>query len=411
MTLSQSNNVNSPVNSGRGSGSTTFDHHDPHLANTLHDTFADFRSRCPIAHSTAHGGFWLVTKQDDILAVAKDGATYSAAVQGLGAAALFPGSETTTAPLFEADPPVHSEWRKVLQPFFTPAAVQAHEPFITRLTEQVVDALVPRGQCEVGSDLAARIPTVVIAQVMGVAPDRHQELAELGHALVAPASEQQANDAAAGLVEFLRREIRDRHDRHDHATDPLTAVVHAVVDGQRATDDELLKHAFIMVSAGFLTTVDTISNALSQLAQDSETRRRVAEDRALVPMLIEEIVRHEPPIVATARTVLAPATLGGIDFQRGDRLMLAWASGCRDEQHVDAPARFDLDRPRQGRALGWGAGMHRCLGMRLARLQLRIVLNKILDAIPEFTLVPGTAPTRTTGVLRGVRHLHLTWPI
>jgi cytochrome P450 len=312
--------------------------------------------------------------------------------------------------LFETDLPAHAEWRKVLQPFFTPAAVHEHEPFITRLTKGIIDELAARGRCEVGSDLAARIPTVVIAEVMGIPRERHQELAALGHGLVAPASEQEAHDAVAGLVEFLRREIRERR-VHDHVADPLTAVVHAVVNGRRATDDELLKHAFVMVSAGFMTTVDTISNAVLQLARDPQTRRRVVEDRALVPELIEEIVRHEPPIVATARTVLAPTTLGGVDLRPGDRLMLAWASGCRDEQYVDDAAQFQLGRPHQGRDLGWGSGVHRCLGMRLARLQLHIVLNTFLDAIPEFTVVPGTTPTRTTGVLRGTRHLHLEWPV
>jgi cytochrome P450 len=251
---------------------------------------------------------------------------------------------------------------------------------------------------------------VVIAEVMGVPRARHQELARLGRGLVTPGSDQEAGDAVAGLVEFLRREIRDRRSRDDHGADPLTAVTHAVLDGRAAYDDELLKHAFIMVSAGFLTTVDTISNLLWQLASDPETRQRVAADRELVPGLVEEIVRYEPPIVATARTVLAPTSLGGVDLQIGDRLLLAWVSACRDEQYFDDPDQFQLERTR-GRDLGWGAGVHRCLGMHLARLQLRIVLNKILDVIPEFTLAPGTTPARTVGVLRGIRHLHLKWPI
>ncbi|MEU7480507.1 cytochrome P450 [Lentzea sp. NPDC042327] len=388
-----------------------FDHLDPRLADTLHGTFAGFRGRCPVAHSTAHGGFVLVTGQDDIAAVAKDGATYSAAVTGLGAAALFPGSGDVIAPLFETDPPTHTGWRRLLQPFFTPAAVEAHAPFIQSTTDEVLAELVPRGRCEAGAEIAARIPTVVVAEVMGVAKERHQELAALGRGLVAPDSPQQARDAVAGVVEFLRREIRERRDRVNHDADPLTAVVHAVVEGRAPSDDELLKHAFIMVSAGFMTTVDTLSNAVLQLARDPGLRTQVRRDHSLVADFIEEVVRHEPPIVATARTVLRAATLGGVDLQPGDRLLLAWASGCRDERHVDDPARFRLDRPRPGRSLGWGAGVHRCLGMRLARLQLRIVLSSLLDAIPDFTLDPGMPPTRTSGVLRGVRHLHLTWRV
>ncbi|SES30273.1 Cytochrome P450 [Lentzea xinjiangensis] len=411
MSLSHDNHADSTSWHDLGDEIAPFDHQDPQLADTLHERLADLRERCPVAHSTAHDGFWLLTRQDDVTAVAKDGATFSASVRGLGAAALFPGSENTVAPLFESDPPVHTRWRKVLQPFFTLSAVQAHEPFIRQLTDQVIGALAPRGQCDVVSDLAALIPTVVIGEVMGVPRQRHHELAQLGLGLMAPTSEQHGREAATGLVDFLRREIAERRGRVAYDSDPLTAVVHAVVDDRRATDDELLKHAFIMFSAGFTTTVDTISNLMLLLAQDPATRQRVIDQPELVTELIEETVRHEPPIVATARTVLVPTTLRGVDLDVGDRLMLAWASACRDEQYVTEPAQFRLDRPRQGRDPGWGAGVHRCMGTRLARLQLRIVVEKVLAAIPEFAVAPDTTPQRTTGVLRGVRHLRLIWPV
>jgi cytochrome P450 len=387
----------------------TFDHHDPGVVDGIHDTLAEARTRCPVARSEAYGGFYVVSKQDDIAAVAKDGTTFSAAVRGLGAVALVPDAENTIAPLFESDPPEHTGVRNILQKFFARNAVGAHEEFISQVTEQVVNEVAPRGRCEVVSDLAARIPSVVIAEVMGVPRTRHHELGILVRGLVAPTSVQDAHRAGAGLVEFLRREIAERRDREDHQADVLTAIVHAVVGGRPASDAELLKYAFLMVSAGFLTTTDTISSLMLQLALDPVTRRKVTENRALIPDLIEEAVRHESAVAATGRTVLAPTTLNGVDLFPGDRLLLVWGSGCRDEQYVDDPAEFQLDRKRQGRDLGWGAGVHRCLGMHLARLELGIVMDRILTAIPEFTLEPGATPERTYGTLRGVRHLRLAW--
>jgi cytochrome P450 len=385
-----------------------FDHHDQAVVPTIHELLADLRNECPVARSDAYNGFYVVSKQDDIVTVAKDGETFSAAVQGLGAVAMVPDAESTRAPLFESDPPVHSGWRDVLQKFFTPPAVRAHEPFIRQITDQVVDEVAPRGRCEVVGELAARIPSLVIAEVMGVPRERQHELAALTRDLVAPTSVEDAHRAGAGLVEFLRQEIVERRERTDHS-DVLTAVVHAEVDGRTATGAELLKYAFLMVSAGFLTTVDTISSLMLQLAEDPATRREVAADRTLVPRLIEEIVRHESAVAATGRTVLAETTLGGVDLRPGDRLLLAWGSGTRDEQYVDDPADFRLDRQQRGRDLGWGSGVHRCLGMHLARLELGIVFDRILTAIPEFEVEPGTEPERTYGVLRGVRHLHLRW--
>ncbi|KJK43648.1 hypothetical protein UK23_32425 [Lentzea aerocolonigenes] len=388
-----------------------FDHHDQAVVPTIHELLAELRSGCPVARSEAYDGFYVVSKQDDIVTVAKDGETFSAAVQGLGAVAMVPDAESTRAPLFESDPPVHSGWRDVLQRFFTPPAVRAHEPFIRQVTDQVVDEVAPRGRCEVVGELAARIPSLVIAEVMGVPRERQHELAALARDLVAPTSVEDAHRAGAGLVEFLRNEIAERRDRPDQTGDVLSAVVHAEVDGRTATDAELLKYAFLMVSAGFLTTVDTISSLMLQLAGDPATRRQVTADRTLVPRLIEEIVRHESAVAATGRTVLAETTLGGVDLRPGDRLLLAWGSGTRDEQYVDDPADFRLDRQQRGRDLGWGSGVHRCLGMHLARLELGIVFDKILTAIPEFEVEPGTEPERTYGVLRGVRHLHLKWNV
>ncbi|SER51028.1 Cytochrome P450 [Lentzea xinjiangensis] len=387
----------------------SFDHHDQSVVPTIHTLLAELRQGCPVARSEAYDGFYVVSRQDDIVTVAKDGETFSAAVQGLGAVAMVPDAETTRAPLFESDPPVHTGWRNVLQGFFARPAVRAHEQFIREVTDQVIDEVAPRGRCEVVGDIAARIPSVVIAEVMGVPRHRQQELARLARDLVAPASVQDAHRAGAGLVEFLRGEIAERRDREDTGGDVLTAVVHAEVDGRRATDAELLKYAFLMVSAGFLTTVDTISSLMLQLAEDPATRRRVVADRTLVPALIEEIVRHESAVAATGRTVLAETTLGGVDLHPGDRLLLAWGSGTRDERYVDDPATFRLDRQQRGRDLGWGSGVHRCLGMHLARLELGIVFDKVLTAMPEFEVEPGTVPERTYGVLRGVRHLNLRW--
>ena len=182
------------------------------------------------------------------------------------------------------------------------------------------------------------------------------------------------------------------------------------IDGRHATDHELLKFAFFMVAAGHLTTTDTIANTVLVLARDAPLRRRVAATPALIPELIEESVRHESAVAATGRTVRGDVTLGTVALSPGDRLLLTWGSGNRDERYFPDGGQFRLGRGRLPvPQLGWGAGAHRCLGIHLGRLQLRVVLEELLRAIPDFRLVDGVEPERTYGVIRGVRALPMEW--
>lgn len=218
-----------------------FDHQDPASAPGIHTFLGELRQSCPVAHSSRYGGFWVVTKYDHIAEVARDHDRFSSAVQGLGAVTLLPALATTKAILFEHDPPEHSQWRRLMQRFFTPSAAATYEPYIRDLARRVLDELRPRGTGDFVPDLAVPIPLLVTGAVLGMTKEERLELTALARAFftsrgLPPERARHAQERYAG---FLLEQIRSR--RGQERRDVLTAVVNGTVDGRAATEDELVK--------------------------------------------------------------------------------------------------------------------------------------------------------------------------
>ncbi|MDQ0381708.1 cytochrome P450 [Amycolatopsis thermophila] len=383
----------------------TFDHLDPAVAGTVHEVLGEFRRECPVAHSEAHGGMFVVTRFDDLKHVAEHGEVFSSAAE-VGAVVVAPETGAVIAPLFEQDLAEHAAWRRHLQPFFTPRAAATHTDYVRRVAREVVAELAPLGEADLVPALCARIPPLVIASLMGIPEPERPVLASLVHRLAGAGSEQEAAAVGQEYTEFLLAQIRSR--RGKDGDDVLTSVVNSEIGGKLAGDYELLKFAFLLVAAGNLTTTDQLASILLELAQDPALRARVVADPGLIPQLVEESVRHESAVAATGRTVVAETELAGVPLRPGDRMLLTWGSGNRDERYFPDGDEFRLGRPRKPH-LGWGAGAHRCLGLHVARVELRVICEELLAAIPDFTLPPGFVPQRTYGVIRGVKALPVVW--
>ncbi|KAA9160941.1 cytochrome P450 [Amycolatopsis acidicola] len=360
------------------------------------------REQRPVSRTSANGGMFVVTRHDDIRHVARDGTVFSSAAEH-GAAVVVPETAEVLAPLFERDGAPQLAWRRHLRQFFSPPASARLEPYVRGLSREIVTRLVPEGRADFVAEIAARIPLLVVGALLGLPEARRPELAATVRA--ATFGGEAEGRAYAGFVLELIRERRGRPD--DGGL--LASVVNTPIDGHEASDRELLKFVLLLIAAGNLTTTDQLASTLLVLARDHELRARVAADPALIPALVEESVRFESAVAATGRTVRAETRLNGVGLSPGDRLLLTWGSGNRDEDHFPDGASFRLDRGRV-RHLGWGAGPHRCIGLHLARMQLRVICEELLAAIPEFRLPPDFVPELTYGVIRGVRSLPVTWP-
>ncbi|MGV9364278.1 cytochrome P450 [Amycolatopsis sp. NPDC003731] len=386
----------------------SFSHLDPAVAETAYDTLGAIRRGCPVARSGELDGFVLVTGYAEIREAARASDRFSACVDGLGAAAVVTEMRDAVAPMFETDEDHHNQWRRLLQTFFTPPAAATQAQYVRAVCREVLQELIPHGAADLVGAYARQVPPLVIGRVLGLAELERAWLSEHVRALDSAETLTEAQQAGRTYADFLLGQI---HQRRTHPTgDLLSVMVNAQVDGRNADDDELVKMTMLMVAAGHLTTADACATAILHLLDEPALQQQVSADPADLEAFVEELVRYDPAVAATGRTVMTDTQLGGVPLSCGDRLLLAWGSANRDERVFDDGDVFDIDRDRGApQHLGWGAGEHRCLGRHLARVELRVMLIELLRALPGLRLQPGVAVRRTFGVIRGVAGLPVRW--
>jgi cytochrome P450 len=385
----------------------SFSHLDPAIADTAYDTLGTIRRGCPVARSGELDGFVLVTGYDEIREAAQAPERFSAYVEGLGAVAAVTEMREAVAPMFETDADHHNQWRRPLQDFFTPGAAAAQEQYVRAVCRETLQELIPQGAADLVEAFTRQVPPLVIGRLLGLSELERAWLSEHVRALYGADTLADAQQVGRTYADFLLERIRER--RAHPTGDLLSQMVTAQVDGRRADDDELVKMTMMMVAAGHLTTADACATAILQLLDEPALRERVSAEPTSLDAFVEELVRHDPSVAATGRTVTTETRLGGVPLSPGDRLLLAWGSANHDERVFDDGDVFRLDRERGRPHLGWGSGEHRCLGRHLARVELRVMLTELLRALPGFRLQPGATVRRTFGVIRGVAALPVQW--
>jgi cytochrome P450 len=292
--------------------------------------------------------------------------------------------------LITVDGAEHRRLRGGLAPFFTRNAVAKWEQ---RVTEVVIDLVRPLAEGHRAYDLIAdftMIPTVVVADLLGISSHRYSDFRRWSHAIVsnlsygAESEEAQAvmRTASTEINAYIQEEI-ERH-RRETPDDTLTAMLE--LSGRFAmNDDEIRSAVVLLVLAGYDTTAKMMGNALLALERHPDQRRHVAADESLLAATIEESLRWCGPVQATARVVVTDSTLGEVDLSEGETLYLLHAAANRDPRRWEDPATFDIHREQKSHlALGWGP--HLCLGAPLARLETRVAIEHLLRVAPEYSL-------------------------
>ncbi|WP_103354828.1 cytochrome P450 [Amycolatopsis sp. CA-128772] len=385
-----------------------FNHLDPAVAQTAYETLGAIRRGCPVARSGELDGFVLVTGYDEIREAAQAPERFSAYVDGLGASAVVTELREAVAPMFETDAEHHHQWRRALATFFTPAAAAAQQQYVRAICRETLQELIPRGAGDLVAGYTQQVPPLVIGRVLGLGELERAWLSEHVRALYGAQTLTDTQQIGRVYADFLLEQIRDR--RAHPGSDLLSCMVTTDVDGRTTGEDELVKMTMLMVAAGHLTTADACATATLQLLEHPALRELVAADSGLLEAFVEELVRHEPAVAATGRTATTDTYLGRMPLSPGDRLLLAWGSANRDERHFADGDVFRLHRERTPTPhLGWGAGEHRCLGRHMARVEVRVMLEELLRAVPDVRLQPHANVRRTFGVIRGVAALPVQW--
>ncbi len=302
--------------------------------------------------------------------------------------------------MMDKDPPDHTKRRKLVNRGFTPARVRDHEVRIRALTDRLIDGFCERGECDFRHDLAAQLPLVVICDMLGIPAADHAHVLDLSDRLLG-SLQGGSDDLAVAMEAFGEWNVYARRliaDRRDHPSDDLVSVlVHAEVDGDRLTDDELVFEILLLLLGGDETTRNVGCGGLEALLLHPEQWARLHADPAAVPTAVEELLRWVTPIQYMARRVVADTELAGRRLAAGDTVLMLYEAANFDEEQFAEPDRFAIDRsPNDHVAFGFGA--HHCLGASLARLELRVLFERVLARLPDLALVGDTPPRTIIGI-------------
>ena len=391
-----------------------YDIFDPGYIANPYPAWDEARASCPIAHSGRWGESWMPTRYHDVRAIAHDIEHFSSRQ-----VAVVPMSEPGNAslgdapiglprlPPIQADPPVHTWSRRLLLPSFSHRAVAEYEPTTRALCDELIDAFVDRGHADAATEYAQQIPVRVISLVLGIPSDLAdrftgwvRDLLEFAH------DADRRSRAAVALAAYLRELIAER--RRCPGTDLISELLQSEGDGEPVSDDDVVGIASLTLIAGVDTTWSAIGSALWHLATHEHDRHRLSSEPELMATAVEELLRAYSP-VTMARIVAEDVGFMGCPMKRGDRVLLNFPSANRDPDVFDDPDRVILDRAIN-RHLAFGAGIHRCAGSNLARMELRVAISAWLARIPEFRLADPSAVTWAGGQVRGPRTVPVVFP-
>ncbi|MCB0985622.1 MAG: cytochrome P450, partial [Ilumatobacter sp.] len=306
------------------------------------------------------------------------------------------------APPISSDPPEHHWHRRLILPFFAPQAVAKYEEGTRDLCNQLIDRFIESGEGDAAADYAQQIPVRVIATMLGVPTDLSDTFTGwVRGVLEAGLTDPKVRlESRMKILDYFKAQIEDRK-ANPRENDLITTLLNSEVDGQKVPEEYVHGVCNLMLVAGVDTTWSAIGASLWHLAQHPEHRRQLRESPDLWPMAIEELLRAYAP-VTMARIVDHDVEFQGCPMKAGDRVLMAFPAANRDPRQFENPDEVILDR-EHNRHVAFGAGIHRCAGSNLARLELRVALQTWLDRIPEFELVDPDGVTWAGGQVRGPR--------
>ncbi|MFC5752230.1 cytochrome P450 [Actinomadura rugatobispora] len=380
-----------------------FDHLSPDLAATMPATMARMRDLCPVAHSEEHGGFWIVSKYEDVLSVAQNWEVYSSA-HGLGVSKA--PTVVRNLPV-QADPPEQRIYKRLINPFFTPAAVARWERPTRDLVTRLIDDFVEDGACEFMDAFARPLPSLAFFTLaLNAPPEDLDKVAYLASKSSVP-DDPKAAECWRGLYEWIKEFVRERRTQPARG-DVVDAVLNAEIEGRPITEDEIIGTVQLLILGGLETTAGALGLMFARFCAEPEIPALLRERPELIPDAIQELLRLEPSFVSVGRTAVQDAELGGRSIKKGDKVLIHWASANRDGEEFTDPDRFDLDRERN-RHLSFGVGPHRCAGSNLARLNLRIALEELLGRLDDIRLQDGAEIGYHRGMTRSPNSLPISF--
>ena len=369
-----------------------------------HETWAWMRREAPVYYDEA-ADVWGITRYDDVLAIEKDPIGFSST----GA----PRPHLTAFPMMiSMDDPEHRQRRGLIHRGFTPRRVAAMEPAIAARCRRIVDGVADRGSCDIVWDLAAPLPLLVIADLLGFPEQHHADLLrwsdDMLRATTADPTPEQAVVAAEAMEGFRELQLEVIASRRARPGDDLISVLcSAEVDGHRLDDESIVAEALLLLIGGDETSRHVISGGLLALVEHPEQLARLRSVPDALPVAVEELLRWVSPVKNMSRLVTTDVELRGQCLAAGDHVILLYPSANRDEAVFADAATLDVRRDPNPH-LAFGFGPHFCLGASLARLELRCMFAEVLARLHDLEVV-GAAQRRPSNFVSGLESLPVTF--
>jgi len=393
------------------------------------------RGRCPVLREPAHG-VYMVTGYDEAAAVYADADTFSSCNSVTGPFPGFPvqieGRDDVSElielhrdalpfsdQIITMDPPKHRDHRHLLMRQLTPKRLRENEEFVWRLADRQIDEFAARGGCELIADYANPFTLFVIADLLGVPEEEHEEFRESlarrpHHDAVGSTKDQMSHNPLAWLYDRFSRYVEDR--RRQPRDDVLTALATTTFpDGTLPEVIDVVRVAANVFAAGQETTVRLLGTALQLIGEHPDLQEVLRRRPEMIPDFVEETLRIEAPVKGDFRLARRQATVGGVDIPAGATLMVLNGAANRDPRHFSDPAEFRVDRGNAREHLAFGRGVHSCPGGSLARLEAQVSIQRLLDRTADIRISEahhGPVGARRyeyvpTYILRGLTRLHL----
>jgi cytochrome P450 len=370
--------------------------------------FEEIQADTPIFRSEELGGYWVLTRFEDMEWAARTPEVFSNEALSIPAHQIL---EEKSIPI-QLDGDEHRKWRRALSDLFNPGVVNHFTPQLRQATIDTIAPLVAGGRSEFVGDVLTTLPAEAFLITFGIGREYMPQIVEfkeyLRQQLPRARNDEDIRAAAGPLLGFFNEAIdRRRADGVEGRRDVFSELLKSTFDGRPTTQDEMVNAAFTNMLAAFDTTTAALSVVFVYLAEHPEVQKLIAESPEKIPVIVEELIRHDP-ISATARRVVQDVERHGVTMHKGDLVLIPWGMSGMDPRVFENPHEVDFERSST-RQLVFGIGPHRCIGMHLARRVIKLAVEEWHARVPEYHVTPGTAPGRHYTTVRGYHSLDISW--
>ncbi len=387
------------------------------VAGVPYEWFAELRREAPAfwhpQEGAPRGGFWAITRYDDCVHVNRDWEHFSSARRS----SLFSDMDDDQLAqqqlmMLNMDPTMHTRYRRLVNKGFTPKLVRDLEQQIVGYADGIIDAVCERGTADFVEEISAELPLLVIAELLGVPQEDRRMVFDWSNRMIgAEDPEYQipgADPGESAMQVFAYAEEMAAARKLQPKEDLVSVLLNAEVEGEKLNEMELDLFFLLLIVAGNETTRNLMSGAMTAFFDHPDQWELLRKDRSLLPGAVEEMLRYVTPVMHFRRTATGDMELHGQEIKEGDKVVFWHTSANRDEAAFEDPDRFDITRSPNNHIAFGGGGPHFCLGANLARMEIMVMFDRLLERIPDMRL-DGEVQRLQSNFINGTKHIPIAF--